>query len=277
VATLGDDEQYVIAAGNWTVEVRGTHFSVRRPRGGHELMVTVAEGTVAVSRPGAEGALLHAPARWQSGGGSSGDEEPAGEPRDEELPMPRGLAPAATEWPVLSVPALAQVDAWVIDGTRVGAIGELALRIPRGSHTLRAVAGRRTAEVEVELGDGGRASLSETDLATLQSRLAPAARGTVDRQALSRSLAAARPALKRCHETLMRRRPDLAGPYEIDVEATLAPSGTVRGVRVRSREAQVPDALAQCIETELGRRAFPRPTGGPVAFSLPLRFRPRSP
>lgn len=265
VAQLEDDARYDVKAGPWSVRVRGTRFLVRRQ--GERLEVTVEEGTVEVARDGQVVQVLEAPATWAS-------DETRGEA---EPKVPRGLGPDAEDWPVLRLPARDEVARWTLpEPLGYEADDRIAMRVPADDVVVRAL-GHNGVWHQVALSPHeGELALGEAQLDALAQALTRAPQGHLDPAELRPVVREARPALKRCHERLMKQRPDIAGKgYRLQLRVTVGRSGVVQRTEVVSEGETPPAELEACIRQQLTTRAFPKPTGGPVTFEVPLTFQPK--
>jgi hypothetical protein len=94
--------------------------------------------------------------------------------------------------------------------------------------------------------------------------------GTLPRRVVRETFARAKPNLKVCYETALKRFPEL----EVSVTARVSVGlrGQVSKVRLRGGE-RWPD-LERCISSVLVQLSFPPPNGGPVDLIFPLRLSP---
>lgn len=248
---------YAIAAGEYSVHVRGTVFEVVRNAG--EVAVTVDEGVVEVRRGDEVVALLPAPATWSS----AADLEARAQG---EVPIPRPLDGAE-----LRLPASERIVRWEIDGSTFDALGELAMRVPLGPQTLVGFdeeGERWVAEIDM-LPEGLR--LEEASLE--HDRPRPAV-GYISPEAIQ---AVVRPhvrELQRCYErTLRRAHPELQGVFSLRVQ--VRHDGTVGRVSVNT-DGDSPERFTQCLRIVARQWVFPEPEGGPRAYiDLPLNFATR--
>ncbi len=249
---------YVVKAGPYRVEVRGTRFVVDHE--GDEVAVRLDEGRVAIVRDGATLALLEAPAEWRS---SSSLAIPDGSER------PRALTAAALRWPTFHVPG-GRFAALEVDGALAPSADGLALRMPAGPHELVAIdlEGRRHRGV-VDVNEG----FVLDERALTPERAAPR-RGFLAPEIIRSVVAPRTRALQRCYErTLRRTSPELAGSYTLRV--IVGADGRVRRTRVVT-EAETPPPFVACLQLEAQSWSFPRPEGdAPVTFDLPLAFHAR--
>lgn len=250
--------RYVVHAGPYVIEVRGTRFAVRRE--GDVVSVQVDAGTVAVLEGDEEIALLEAPATWRSHP-EAADAGAAERPR---------AASADAPWPALRLPASRFV--WVeLDGTALPAAGGLAMRAPPGEHELVAFDDRGLRHrATVTLRDEGQ-TLDEREL--VPERLSPR-RGYLPPEVIQGVVQPRVSALRRCYERSLRRTsPDLEGSYTLRVQ--VGADGSVRGVRVITN-GETPPPFVRCLELEAETWVFPRPEGdAALSFDLPLAFAAR--
>lgn len=249
---------YVVEAGPYRVEVRGTRFVVDHE--GDEVAVRLDEGRVAVVRDGATLAVLEAPAEWRS---SSSLAIPEGSER------PRALTVAALDWPTFHIPG-GRFAALEVDGTLAPSADGLSLRMPAGPHELVAIdlEGRRHRGV-VDVNEG----FVLDERALTPERAAPR-RGFLAPEVIRAVVAPRTRALQGCYErTLRRTNPELAGSYTLRV--IVGADGRVRRARVVT-EAETPPPFVACLRLEAQSWSFPRPEGdAPVTFDLPLAFHAR--
>jgi ferric-dicitrate binding protein FerR (iron transport regulator) len=94
--------------------------------------------------------------------------------------------------------------------------------------------------------------------------------GTLPKRVVRDTLSRAKPSLKACYETALKRFP------ELEVSVTARVSVGLRGQvsRVRLRGGERWPELERCITTVLGQMSFPPPSGGPVDLIFPLRLSP---
>lgn len=252
--------RYVVHAGPYAIEVRGTRFAVRRE--GEVVSVQVDSGTVAVLEGDALLAILQAPAQWRSHPAPTASGAGAAE---------RARATSATaDWPALRLPASRFV--WIeLDGTAFPAAGGLAMRAPPGEHEVVAFDARGIRHrTTVTLRDEGM-TLDERELEP--ERLVPR-RGHLPPEVISGVVQPRISALRRCYERSLRRTsPDLEGSYTLRV--TVGADGAVRGVRVLTN-GETPPPFVRCLELEASAWVFPRPEGdAALSFDLPLAFAAR--
>lgn len=257
VSPRADGERYEVRADEWTVRVRGTRFEVARDARG--VGVTVDEGVVEVVR-GDEVVTLRSPARWTSAPGVGASEQGA-------VALPR--VAVGLEWPALTLPDLAHVDVWEIDGAAVEAVGRLSMRVPTGPLAILGRGPRGLYRATLDIGDEG-AELEEQRL-VLASEAAAAPRGELTSEEIRPVVQAGMRDLRRCYDRALRRRPDLRGRYSARVLVDRA--GGVRQVRLSAPDA--PAEFASCITDEARSWRFPAPRGGVVWLDVPLNFAPR--
>lgn len=252
---------YAVHVDDLRVEVRGTLFEVRR---GDDISVTLEEGVVAVVASNGDETLLEAPAVWTRSGGV------ASEPVATTLPRPRGTTLDALSWPTLTLPPMAAISRWQVDGSSFEAAGGIALRAPAGELQLTAwdSAGRARTTTFTLADEGG--TLAEADL---QPQATGPRQGHLPREAIQGVVRQGLWGLRRCFNNALKRRPDLrsAGTYTLRI--TVGRSGAVS--RVRFRGEQPPAVLGSCITHDAGRWVFPSPTGGAVTFDLPVNLTAR--
>jgi hypothetical protein len=260
VAPLAEGQRYVVHAGDWSVEVRGTRFAVATD--GASVQVSLDEGVVETRGPDGAAERLLAPARWASPGAD-------GAPPDVRAPQP----PPRDGGRVVELTGLGD---WTIDGQAIpGAFpGGLSVLLAPGPHV---VVGRDEA---------GRPQRFELDvtLSPTAMRVAPdaaaerpsprARRGELPEEAIARVVRAGQRRLQRCYEGRVRRRPDLAAPVRATLRIGLDAEGAVR--RAGLADGGIDGPLEACILQQARRWSFPAP-GGPMTFEVPLSFRPTAP
>jgi len=94
--------------------------------------------------------------------------------------------------------------------------------------------------------------------------------GTLPRRIVRETFDRARPNLKACYETALKRFPKLE--VSVTARVSVGTRGQVAKVRLRGGE-RWPD-LERCISTVLNQLSFPPPNGGPVDLIFPLRLSP---
>jgi ferric-dicitrate binding protein FerR (iron transport regulator) len=257
VSPLAQGSRYAVAAAAYRAEVRGTAFEVGLSS---EIVdVAVHEGRVAVLRDGATITILGPGERFQSQG-----DAPA--PRDARRVI--GLSREG-ETAVVELPQLSIVEALWVEGTRLPASADIAMRWPPGvlSLEIEDAAGRRypmTLEVATE---GTR--IEEAAIRKLMREADEARLGTLDPALISPVIRAAIPTLKRCYERALKIAPQLEGTLTLSIR--VAPDGHVARAQV-SGPTELPEALESCIVREVRGLTFPRPDGGPVQLELPLKL-----
>jgi len=265
VRKLGASARYTIAALGYEVAVRGTHFSVEHDRQGL-LAVQVDEGSVAVLRDGALVAELVAPQHWLQASGVAPSTGGA-------LARPREPLQGFEAWPALSVPVWARVVSWEIDGTRIGAAGELTMRVPGGDHDLTALlADGRTMRASVHVDPIG----TRFDPRALRMTEAPGDRAPEaappDAGVAAAVIRAGLPDLQRCYQRSLRNQ--ASGALSARLQLRIDPRGRVREAKV-SASAELPPILTDCIRSVATRWSFPAPGGAGITFEAPIRFQPR--
>ncbi len=264
VRKLGASARYTIAALGYEVAVRGTHFSVEHDRQGL-LGVQVDEGSVAVLRDGALVAELVAPQHWSQAGGVAPSTGGA-------LARPREPLQGFEAWPALIVPVWARVVSWEIDGTRIGAAGELAMRVPAGDLDLTALlADGRTMRASVRVDPiGTRFDPRALRMIEAQGDRAPEA--APDAGLAAAVIRAGLPDLQRCYQRSLRNQ--AGGALSARLQLRIDPRGRVREAKV-SASAELPPMLTDCIRAVATRWSFPAPGGAGITFEAPIRFQPR--
>ncbi len=257
VSPLAHGSRYAVAAAAYRAEVRGTSFEVGLLS--EVVDVAVHEGRVAVLRDGVTISTLGPGERFQSRG-----DAPA--PSDARRVI--GLSREG-ETAVVELPELSTVAAFWVEGTRLPASADIAMRWPPGALSLEIedAVGRRypmTLEVATE---GTR--LEEAAIRRLMREADDARLGTLDPALISPVIRAAIPTLKRCYERALKIAPKLEGTLTLSIR--VAPDGHVARAEVRG-QTELPEALAHCIVTEVRGLMFPRPDGGPVQLELPLKL-----
>ncbi|HEX2678046.1 MAG TPA: AgmX/PglI C-terminal domain-containing protein [Polyangiales bacterium] len=263
VRPLNPSERYEVRALGYTVAVRGTHFRVALRGSASQLTAAVSEGHVVVTNAAGEVVSdLRAPASFEVGRGRS---DSAAVPL-----VPRVGLPDRAKWPSLVLPAWNDALAFTIDGTRLPAGAELAMRVPAGDVTLRAeLAGGRQRELVLQVPEGGLhvessvlQRLTRTDSDRPSADLDPADIRSVITSGL--------PALQRCYELSLKQRPDIGGRFTLRI--SVDPSGQARRVTPQGDEGAVPEALLQCIRSAALRWHFPAPGGSGATFDAPIRL-----
>jgi hypothetical protein len=182
---------------------------------------------------------------------------------------PRGLDREAIDWPIVQLPQLGGVAAWVVDGTRLPAAGLLAMRHPVGP-----------GKLELEDSTGRRFSLSfdvapEGTVLTeqrMRAAMTPAIRwGTLDPVEITPVVRKGLGSLKRCYERALRESDEVGG--KVNLRLTITPSGRVRQSKLAG--SNIPTSLQICVQRVTSAWVFPAPTGGPVRLDLPLNLRPQ--
>lgn len=185
---------------------------------------------------------------------------PAADATDAE---PIALAPVTGDSAVLRAnhPSLVR---WDIDGHTLSGAGELAVRLPLGTHVLTGFDARgREFRHRITLSPEGSA-LGVEAFEPVRGD------GFLDPDVIRGVVEASLPTMRRCYEHAMRARSDLEGG-QFTARVTVDPRGRVRSVQL-SRGA--PEALRECVTTTANAWSFPAPAGnGPVSFDLPLTFR----
>jgi len=267
VRKLGASARYTIAALGYEVAVRGTHFSVEHDRQAL-LAVQVDEGSVAVLRDGALVAELLAPQRWLQASGVA-----PGTGIDGALARPREPSQGFEGWPALIVPAWSRVVSWEIDGTRIGAAGELAMRVPAGDLDLTALlADGRTMRARVHVDPiGTRFDPRALRMSAVPTDPAPEA-AAPDAGLAAAVIRAGLPDLQRCYQRSLRNQ--AGGALSARLQLRIDARGRVREARV-SASAELPAMLTDCIRSVATRWRFPAPGGAGITFEAPIRFQPR--
>jgi ferric-dicitrate binding protein FerR (iron transport regulator) len=259
VAPDGPPGAYSVTAGPFRLEVVGTRFAVRHLDDIVEVHVT--HGVVQVWRDDALVRVLEGPAEWRSA--ATGPLEPL------DTTAPMGLEPDAEGWPVLDLPASPRVLAWELAGRELApGDARITTRVPKGSLDVAAVLGSgRRVPIEMVIGPEGRA-LPEAELGALL----PDPVGHLAPERVAETLQQARPELEACYERAMRLQPDLQGRHILHLR--LGQSGIVQEAHLEPAPgaAPSPTKLGDCVAQALRKRAFPRPTGGPVTLQVPLSF-----
>jgi ferric-dicitrate binding protein FerR (iron transport regulator) len=94
--------------------------------------------------------------------------------------------------------------------------------------------------------------------------------GTLPKRVVRETFARAKPNLKVCYETALKRFPELE--VSVTARVSVGTRGQVSKVRLRGGE-RWPD-LERCISSVLNQLSFPPPNGGPVDLIFPLRLSP---
>lgn len=262
VAPLAEGARYEVRAGDHTVAVRGTRFSVARLERG--LEVDVAEGRVEV-RGSDEVLGLTAPARWRSDAGPHPErgEGPHGE-LTRGLPTPRHTG-APGEWTLVRLehPELVR---WEVDGTPIASAGPVRLWLSAGEHGLRGWdAGGRLFSAELPVGREP-VVLAPEALRPERARLRP---GHLPEGDIAPVVQRGRPQLARCFERALRVHDEVGG--QVRLRVTVGRMGEVSRVQVLGADAP---ELRECVSRYVSRWSFP-PPGGPVTFEVPLAFSAR--
>lgn len=260
---LVGEERYLVHAGDYSVRVRGTRFSVKRA--GEELAVSVDEGFVEVSKNGEVLSVVRAPGQW----GSS----PALAARTNgQVPRARGLDAAALSWPTLTLPATPGIVSWTVDGTTAPASGLFAMRVAPG---LIDVVGfdARGAEIHANYTMMNEGATLDTAHLFVRHERPEAREGSLDAAAVQQVVRQGVPQLQRCLERSLRVRPDL-NVGAVRVRLTVDAHGEVAAATfVQPAGATVYAPLTECITTQARTWAFPAPTGGaPVHLEVPLNL-----
>jgi len=266
VQPLGEQGRYQIVTLGHQVAVRGTLFSVEQLVDG--LAVQVDEGKVVVLREGSLVVELRAPERWQQ-------HPPRAQPRRaDRLDRPYEPAIGFAAWPVLQIPSWPHVIEWSIEGSRLGAAGELRMRVPIGVRDIRALLDdglRMRGRVHV---DALGARFDPRSLVLIGPVPGEAEATTAPDPAQAAAvIRAAQPDLQRCYERSLRHRP--SGALRARLRLRIDARGEVREIALAADEP-VPELLSQCIEALAIRWRFPAPGGSGITFEAPLRFQPRN-
>jgi ferric-dicitrate binding protein FerR (iron transport regulator) len=263
VRPLPDGARYAVAAAGYSIEVRGTLFSVDASP--EELAVQVDEGAVAVLRDGVLLAEVRAPGRWSS------DDTPRAE-HGEPLRRPRSPDAGFERWPELVVPAWPRVVDWEVDGTRVGASGELRMRVPPGAVDVTAwLEDGQSVQTRITLDPVG-ARFDPAGLDWPAAPKTPTARGVLAPDQAAVVIRAAQPELQRCYERSLRQEP--GGALKARMRLRIDAQGRVRSVQLEA-EQSVPALLRECVQAEARRWQFPPPGGSGITFEAPMAFRTR--
>lgn len=256
VAALAEGARYLVLAGDYEVEVRGTRFVVTRVE---DLVgVDLSEGSVVVRGPEGE-VELRAPARWRSSG-----EAPEGDPTPVAV---RELRASDATWTEVRFDH-PDVVRWLFDDTALSAHGPVVLRAAPGEYVLQGW------DAEGHL---LRATLpvGETPVAIEPDALQPEGPrvrpGHLDPEEIQPVLARGSRQLEQCYERALRRGSSVTGRFRLRV--TLGVDGSVARARVIGMSGEGAADLSRCIVNYASRWTFP-PPGGPLTFEQPLRFAP---
>jgi hypothetical protein len=258
--------RYAVTALGHEVAVRGTLFSVEHETRG--LAVQVDEGAVVVLRDGVVVAELRAPQRWSQADGLAQQHARAAD----ALGRPRELAAGFEAWPVLQVPVWPRVVSWEIDGTRLAASGELAMRVPSGDLDIAAllVDGRRMhARIHI---DAIGARFDPRALRMVGAALEPALAPAPDPALAAAVIRRGQPDLQRCYERSLRSQP--GGAVSARLRLRIDGRGRVREADLDGSVA-IPAVLDECVRSVVMRWTFPAPGGAGITFEAPVRFQPR--
>lgn len=263
-------ESYEILAAGHRIAVRGTVFAVRAG-GPSGVAVRCDEGSVEVIGPDGKSTLLTAPATWNERviGPAGAEPEP---PLELERPY------AAQGGAVLTLPVLAGVEAWEVQGQAVPATAGLRMRVPPGRLDLVAVlAGGKRQPVALDI-DALGAEVTPADLPFLKTPApsrpagpepaAPGAQGPDPAEVIQ----AGRPALQRCYERSLKN--ESSGSHALRLSISIDPRGRVRKVEPSAQQAgtPLPAELDQCIRAAVSTWRFAAPGGDGVTLEAPLRF-----
>ncbi len=256
VAPLAEGARYVVVAGDYEVEVRGTRFVVSRRDA--VVGVDLTEGRVVVRGPDGEEELT-APARWRSDGS-----HPEGDPRAvavrERQAAEVALTPVRFDHP--------DVIRWRFDETALSARGPVALRAEPGDHELSGWdAHGHLLRVTLPVGTDP-VEITPDALEPETPRLRP---GHLDASQIQPVLQRGSRQIEQCYEHALRVGSSVTGRSRLRIQ--IAPDGSVSRARVLGMSGEGAAALQRCITNYAGRWTFP-PPGGPLTFDQPLQFAP---
>lgn len=262
VQPLSSSQRHTILAGQWRVEVRGTHYAVWYGRSTPDgLQVTVNEGAVEVYYGERSVARVGAGEQFSSDGVPSADVL---------VPVSLDLAGAVE---TVTLPAQPAETAWTINETQVTAQRGLSVLMPAGAE---AVTGVRRDGQPVRFALRGSAP-REIETGEVQERAPVQRQGTLAASLIAPVVQRGARGLQKCQEKVAKNGPSVVGRFELTIRIGL--TGEVELARLRPSERleteearQGHRALAACVTAETSRWHFPSPTGGPVTFSQPISY-----
>jgi len=171
------------------------------------------------------------------------------------------------------LPALKGPDRWIVAGVSMPARAALSLRLPLGAHTFEVVDARgRRRSIKARL-DSPVANLTMADLRVqLGRRTRQPATGTLSPEEIRPVVARGLPRIRACYERALRQAPEMRA--RLDLRLRVSTRGRVERVRLKGL-GDAPARFEGCVTGEAKGWVFPRPRGGPVELSVPLRLEAR--
>lgn len=262
VRPLTSMQRHTILAGEWRVEVRGTHYAVWYGRSTAEgLQVAVQEGAVEVYYGERSVAQVGAGEQFSSDGVAASDVW---------TPVSAGLRGAVQ---AVTLPAQTSETTWALSDAQISSQRSLSVLVPDSDEAITGV-GRNGQNVRFALrGPAPRA----IDTGEVQERAPVQRPGTLAPALIAPVVQRGARGLQKCQEKVAKNGPSVVGRFELTIR--IGVTGEVEQVRLQpsvrpdsEEERRGHRALAECVKAETQRWHFPAPTGGPVTFSQPISY-----